>query len=427
MRESFSLKWFEWEPSIGVALPGVYGGTDFNNRGERGIERNIRLGRRRTVETTDQFLYLQAGLWAQFGALGLSATGDLLRYDVAAPQEQTPSLALSLVRMHYVAAYSFFNNQLCVGAGVRSVYVSIDEVSADRGGVFGMLGFAPQAGVIVKPDAMQWRFGATARAAVEAGPFSAGDVFDRPTPDGDVVRSAGSFVLPNQIRQPWELEAGVAYQIGPRPLNPSWIDPHVHERNLRDVIERRRRERAAAVERELAAMPTATEFDRAEKELRTFRARAEEKELRMVEDLELREAGERLYEARKARYVNWPRERLLLLASALVTGPSADAVALEGFINRERELVGRRASVSPRFAVETEAVPDLLKFRAGVYFEPSRFSDGSVRQHFTFGGDLKMLPWDVFGLIREQTWRLSAFLDVAPRYQNFGVGIGAWH
>ena len=118
---------------------------------------------------------------------------------------------------------------------------------------------------------------------------------------------------------------------------------------------------------------------------------------------------------------------MLLLGSVLLTGPSDQAVALEGFVNRERELVGRRVSFSPRLAVETEPVPNYLKFRAGVYFEPSRFTDGTARQHFTFGSDVKLFAWDVLGLISEQTWRLSAFIDVAPRYQNFGFAIGAWH
>ena len=41
VRESHSFRWFEWEPSVGIAFPGAYGGTDFNNRGEKGIEQQI--------------------------------------------------------------------------------------------------------------------------------------------------------------------------------------------------------------------------------------------------------------------------------------------------------------------------------------------------------------------------------------------------
>src|SRR5262249_40107486 len=101
--------------------------------------------------------------------------------------------------------------------------------------------------------------------------------------------------------------------------------------------------------------------------------------------------------------------------------------ALEGFIDQHREIVGTRVQVAPRMAVESEAIPNLLKTRAGIYFEPSRFVDGSVRQHFTLGADVRLFPWSVFGLFPNQVWRLSSFLDIAERYQNFGFGIGAWH
>lgn len=426
MREAFSLSWFEWEPTAGIALPGAYGGTDFNNRGEKGIERNLRLGRARTVETTDNFLYLQGGIWAQLGNVGLTATADVLRYDVAAPQQETPALALSLTRFHVVGAYSFLGNQLCVGAGVRAVYVNIDELNNPNGAVIAMLGVAPQVGVIVKPNEVPWRIGATARAAVEAGPLSVGRVVEEPR-GGETVRSAGSFVLPERITAPWELEAGVAYQLGPRPLNPAWVDPHEHERQLEERIARARRERQAIHDAEIASLPTLTAEDRAARELRIARIRAEEEEAREADEIELRDGRRQLHEERKARYLNWPRERILLLGSLLLTGPSQDAVALEGFINRERELVGRTVSISPRFAVESEPVPDLLRFRAGVYVEPSRFVDGTARQHFTFGSDVKLFAWNILGLFPGRIWRLSAFLDVAPRYQNFGFAIGVWH
>lgn len=431
VRESFSLKWFEWEPSVGIALPGAYGGTDFNNRGEKGLERNLRLGRKRTVETTDNFLYLQGGLWMQFGDLGFNATADSLRFDVSAPQEETPSLALSLTRINLVAAYSFLGNQLCVGGGARAVYVNIDEVNADNGSVIAMLGAAPQIGVIVKPDDLPWRIGATARAAVEAGLLDVGRIVEEQrTENGRVesIKSVGSFVLPDRITQPWELEAGVAYQLGPRPLNPAWIDPHEHEDRLEKNIARARLERAAVQRAEIASLPANSPGDVAARELRIARIAAEEEDVREEEQANLRDARVRLAEERRARFLNWPRERILLLASMLLTGPSDQAVALEGFINREREIVGRTVSIAPRFAVEAEPVPNWVKFRAGIYVEPSRFTDGTKRQHFTFGGDVKLFPWDVFGILdKAQTWRLSAFVDIAPRYQNLGLAIGIWH
>lgn len=431
VRELYSLDHFEWEPTAGIAFPGAYGGTDFNNRGEKGIEqqleRNRRLGLARpsTVETTDRFLYLNAGLWGQIGRFGMTVTADMLRYDVAGQTETQSSLSVGITRIHAVAAWAFLDNQLCVGAGVRMAYADLnDNASA---GVISMLGVGPQAGLIVKPRERPWRVGLTARAPVSAGSFSLAHLI-REERNGTEIRRAGpSFIIPDRIVQPWEIEAGVAYQLGPRPLNPEWIDP-VGQKEERELVVRERREQRLANRREeIASMPGKTRFDRAMRARRLAEMAREEAQLRAAEDAELKEADERLHEERKARYLNWPREHVLLLASVLMTGASGDAVALEGFIDQRRELVGSLVTVSPRFAVESEAVPNLLKTRAGIYIEPSRFRDGSSRQHFTLGFDVRVLRWGVFGLFPDHQWRVSAFLDMAERYQNVGIGLGTWH
>src|SRR5690606_19194553 len=154
-------------------------------------------------------------------------------------------------------------------------------------------------------------------------------------------------------------------------------------------------------------MPSATAIDRRERAARAALLRREEEMARAIENALLRDRKDRLYDVRRARYLNWPRERVLFLASVLVTGPSADAVALEGFLDQRREIVGRSVSVSPRVAAESEPVPNLIRVRAGMYLEPSRFADSSTRQHFTFGGDLRLFSWSVFGMFSDMTWRLS--------------------
>ena len=431
VREAYSLDHFEWEPTAGIAFPGAYGGTDFNNRGEKGIEqqleRNRRLGLARpsTVETTDRFLYLNAGLWGQLGRFGMTVTADMLRYDVAGQSETPSSLSVGITRIHAVAAWGFLDNQLCVGAGVRMAYADLNDNAST--GLISMFGVGPQAGLIVKPQDRPWRGGLTARAPVAASAFSLANLI-REQRDGTLIRRAGpSFIIPDRIVQPWEIEAGVAYQLGPRPLNPAWIDPIEQKEERERVVRERREERLANRRAEIAAMPDKTRFDRAMRARRLAEMAREEAQARAAEDAELKEADERLHEERKARYLNWPREHVLLLASVLMTGASSEAVALEGFIDQRRELVGSLVTLAPRFAIESEAVPNLLKTRAGVYLEPSRFRDGSSRQHFTLGFDVRVLKWSVFGLFPDHQWRVSAFLDMAERYQNFGVGLGTWH
>ncbi|MGH7328448.1 MAG: hypothetical protein ACREJX_08870, partial [Polyangiaceae bacterium] len=136
---------------------------------------------------------------------------------------------------------------------------------------------------------------------------------------------------------------------------------------------------------------------------------------------------ESLLAQRRARYANWPREKLLFLASALVTGPDDNAIAVESFLDQKQEPFGEHVTVMPRFGIESEPVIDWVRVRAGVYIEPSRFEGGTAREHFTTGADFKLFPFDAWGLIGATTWRISVMGDAAPRYFNYGVGIGAWH
>jgi hypothetical protein len=434
VREPHSFDHFEWDPSGGISLPGGYGGTDFNNRGEKGIEQQIERNRqaglpqKSTVETTDRFLYLQGGLWGQLGNFGMTLTADMLRYDVAGETPGQPSVAVGITRLHLAAAYSFLRNQLCIGAGVRMAFVDMNERNNDSAGVISMFGLGPQAGLIVKPENRPWRVGITARAPVSAGKFSVSNLLSEERSDGTTVRRAGSFILPHRIVQPWELEAGVAYQLGPRPLNPPWVDPVDYRDERRAAILEKRAARNAGQKAQIAGMPTGTPEELTARARRVLEIAELEKRLRAEEDDEIAHLEERFHDERKAAYLNWPREHVLLLASVLMTGSSDQAVSLEGFIDQRRELVGSRVSVAPRFAIETEAVPNLIKARAGVYFEPSRFEDGSTREHFTLGFDVNVLTWSVFGLFKpDHQWRVNAFLDLAERYQNFGVGLGTWH
>jgi len=413
VRDSLSLTFVDFDPTAGFSLPGAYGGTDFDNRGQSGNSAN--------AQRTNRFLSYNVGLELQVGPVGVTVLGDFLNYSVGSTEGSPVSLTLG--RIHAVAAYGFADNQVIVGAGARVIFVNVQDQSS-KGTLVRMLGAAPQLGVIVKPNGVRWRIGTTARAPVSATPFALGTI-DNPITG---VQQAGPFVLPRTITQPWELEAGIAYQLGPRPLNPVWIDPHAEESALEAAVLARRAERKALVEAELASMPAPTSDDeRMAQALRRFTLGREELDAELREDQELADAKQHAKEVRKARYLNWPREHLLMLASVVLTGPSDQAVALEGFIDQRREIVGQTVSLSPRFAVESEPIPNLVRGRTGVYFEPSRFSDGTHRQHFTFGGDLRLFSWDIFGILPDTTWRLSGFFDIAPRYENFGFSIGPWH
>lgn len=413
VREPFSLKWFDYDVIGGFSFPGAYRRTDFGNRGEHGDPD--------LIERTDDFNYYNAGGQLQFGELGVTVMADFIRYTVQS-LDGGERATLTLGRMHACAGYGFFDNQLVVGAGARIALVNLDNggIFGTSGALISLLGAAPEAGLVIKPNDKPWRIGGTARAAVSAGNFDVGHSVVDPLTG---VRTAGGLITPERVTQPWEIEAGVAYQIGPRPLNPSWINPSEQEAELKKSLLQKRETRKLAREQELARFHGDAE---AREKLRIALAHEDEFATQQ-EDNEIAGLSERLYAERQARYLNWPRERLLLLASLLMTGPSTNAVALEGFIDQRRELVGEKVSYAPRFGVEGEPIPNFVRLRAGVYIEPSRFADGNQRQHFTFGADLRGFTWNLWGLVPNTTVRFSGQVDVAPRYENFGFGIGVWH
>jgi hypothetical protein len=411
VREPFSYDWFDYDLNLDISFPGAYGGTDFDNRGQQ--------ANKDTVVKVDSFLYLNLGAQLQFGELGTSVNAEFLQYSIASPTSNQPGLDLTLGRYHALGAYGIAGNQFVVGAGLRGVTA---QVAQNGGGqstrtLLTMTGAAPEVGVIIKPDNRPWRIGLTARAPVGGRSFGNGSV----QVDANGVARAGQFILPSRVVLPWELEAGLALQLGPRPLNPPWINPHDVERPLADRTQMLRQERAYDQARELERLPPEAREKRKDEMVR------EEAAIREVEDLHIAADSQRLRDVRKARYENWPRERLLILASVLVAGPSDNAVAMEGFLEQRLDYVGRSATVTPHLGFESEPIVNFLRARVGSYLEPSRFVDGNARQHFTFGADFRLLPWSGWGLFGDQVWRASFAADLGPRYANWGFGIAAWH
>ncbi|HLK39545.1 MAG TPA: hypothetical protein VKU41_22470 [Polyangiaceae bacterium] len=406
VRDPYSTAWFDYDLSVGASLPGAFTRTDFDNHGDSAVvPGHARAG---------DFVDLTLGATMQFGGLGAAATGDLQQFSLTTSTPGTPGLTLQVGRYKGLGAYGLLGGQLVLGGGARVLTLQIQQDGA--GNLLTMTGFAPEAGALLMPTGRQWRIGATARAPVSGSIFGNGR-----TTEAGGVRSVGQFVLPSQVVMPWEVEVGLAYQLGPRPLNPGWPNPHEQERWLRQRIEEDRRSRRAARDEELASLPPG------EREGRRVELDAEEASVRAIEDQHMAAESERLRKVRVARYANWPRERILLLASALLTGPSSDAVSLEGFLDQRVETVGRSLSVTPRLGIEGEPLRDRMILRAGTYVEPSRYDGGTPRQHVTFGGDVRLFPLDFWGLLPEANWKVTMSLDLAPRYTSAGLGIGEWH
>lgn len=415
LRDPSSGAWVELDAAVSMSLPLVlFERSDFDNSG-------------RIDQSYTDFIYLAAGGLLQLGPFGAGFIADAQRYTLTSGGVKSN---VNIGRAHVLAAWSFLGGQLMVGGGARIGTVLLQTADNE----LTMFGVAPEFGFLVRPDWKSFRVGATFRLPVEAGELTS----KRPTVLTDGVRTAGGLVLPESVVWPWELEVGVAVQVGPRPFNPQWINPHDQEAQLRVLadIERRRREAARALE--LSGLTDETERRLRAKEHEEARARE------AVEDERaFAKAAKQSLKERQARYANWPREMLLVTAELLVTGDVQRGVGLEGFLGQNAlsgappgariGSSGSEINYSPRFGIETEPIPGLVHTRFGSYYEPRRLKvedDGAAlgvgRQHFTFGADLRVLTTTFWGLVPEITYTLQASVDIAPRYESFSVGIGNW-
>ena len=417
LRDSSSTKWVELDAAVSMSLPLVlFERADFDNSGK--IDQSY----------TD-FIYLAAGGLIQAGPFGTGFIAEAQRYTLRSGGVRTD---VNIARAHILAAWSFFGGQLMIGGGARIGGMLLETPDAQ----FSMLGAAPEFGFLLRPDWKSFRIGATFRMPVDAGELGSPQV----RIDERGLRRAGGLVLPDHVVWPWELEVGLAVQVGPRPLNPQWINPHDQEAELRELQAGERRRRESARMLELATITDPSERRLRAKEHEEARAREAEDDRRTFE-----KTAKQLMKERQARYWNWPREMLLVTAELLVTGDVRRGVGLEGFLGQGspngNSLAGAAigssgadVNFSPRFGIETEPIPGLVHTRLGSYYEPRRLqqtadasgTEGVGRQHFTFGADLRVLTTTFWGLVPEITYTLQASVDIAPRYESFSVGIGNW-
>jgi hypothetical protein len=439
VRTAYSYDWFEYDLSLGASLPGAFSSTDFDNHGDSFALPNPQAG---------NFVDLTLGATLRFGALAFSLTSDLEQYSLtASPGSGIPTggdgLTMEIGRWQALGSYALFDGQLVLGAGARILTMQVHDDGATataQGGslsssltgmatvplsflrngatLLTMTGAAPEVGVVYVPTGSQVRFGAALRGTVSGGIFGSENVTTSPAG----VRRAGPFDLPSQVVMPWEVDLGVAYQLGPRPLNPGWRDPHLEAASLREQIADARSARAKARDDEIGAMP-----EGAARDVRKAELQVEDEEARADEDARLEAALKHLHDEAEARYKNWPREKILLLASVLLTGQSTNAVSIEGFLNQRVETVGESVTATPRVGLEGEPLRDRMQLRSGTYVEPTRYLTGSPRQHFTFGGDVKLFPFDFWGIFPKDPWKIGFVVDLAPRYTNYGLAIGNWH
>ncbi|HVY44464.1 MAG TPA: hypothetical protein VHB21_01245, partial [Minicystis sp.] len=230
VREPWSYAHVDYDLSASISIPlPLFQNDDFDDSGSRD-------------QSYSNFIYVTAGALLQFGVFGVGTSAELQRYTLSSLAGDT---LVDLGKFHALGAVRLFGDQLVLGGGARILAVQFQAPGAN----LTEAGVAPEVGVLVRPDWQSFRVGATFRAPVDAGAFlGAGQK------GADGVARAGGLVLPDHVVEPWELELGVAVQVGPRPLNPRWIDPADQDHEVEERFAARRREREARRAEELASI-----------------------------------------------------------------------------------------------------------------------------------------------------------------------------
>lgn len=419
-RAPWSTSHFDFDVGLGITISSTIPNSDLFNSGKRVLV---------TSGGDQSFTFLGLAANLQFGRWGFGVAADVQEYSLSrgtvSGAEQADELAATFTVLHATAAYGFHDGQLLIGVGPRSITLNVnttntpDAPSDAERDLFEAVGVGAEAGVLIRPNDEQFRVGASFRTAVTATARRGNRTLYADDPEN-------MLVLPERVTLPWDIHAGIAVQLGPRPFNPRWLDPSRELRPIRRYFDWRARERlrrrAATEERaKREGVDPAPLLAALDEELEAEAARDEQRLSRTEEELE---------QKLRLRYLGMERFYVLVTASVQVLGPVSDAVGVESFLERRVQRSGQEPSISPRLGVETEAIPNFTRIRAGTYLEPSRFASNpnGSRLHGTFGVEQRLFPWDVFGLLPEgSVFRVTGSIDVARAYLTWGLAIGMWH
>jgi len=201
-------------------------------------------------------------------------------------------------------------------------------------------------------------------------PFRIGGTIQQPI---DAEQEGAPGEPPTTVHVPWKVSGGFAFQFGTRPLNRPFVT----------VADRIRKNTAG----------------------------------RKPTDEDTKKAAAELFEEYQ-KDQTW----YLLVTTELALLQAADAGSLGSL-----SAVGRPL-ISPRIGFESEVVPRYLRLRAGSYLELPVAEEGNARLHGTFGADIKLFRWGVFGLVHPfDFWQLSLAADGAKAYLNTSFSVGFWH
>ncbi len=419
-RASHEIFWFEWNPSVSAMFPGLFHGDDFFNNG---------LGRDRGIGVTGS-AFIDLGLGLLFGNYGGGVLSSSQVYRLRGDSGEAVEVTAITIRAG--AGASLLGGDIVVGVGTRVEF--FDLVTGSTGfDVFELLGAGVEGGVQVRPEGRRWAFGFAARSPVRTPVADAGS---------DPPEVVAGYVVPVEVVLPWELQAGFAYQLGPRIFHRRYrprADPEALAR-LELARVQCERERAQSIresgnpEGAVAALPPEWDGGDCLGELSPPRDHdfwVEERARRAGEARgvawRIDYTRRKLDLARRREVDSLPRRYVLFTSEVIVYGRVPDAIGIDALIDQERRRRAETASFGFRAGIEGEPWSNRLKLRAGTYVEPGRNVGVDPRAHFTAGFDLRLFRWEALGPADPWDFELGSNLDVARDYFDIGLGIGFWH
>ncbi len=399
-RTLYELDDWEWELTGSVLFPGSFSEQDFflNDLGGG-------FG-------TDNFIFIDLGLRLQFKEIGggLSFQSQIYEYS------DTESVRFTTWRVG--GGYALLDGELVLGAALR---VPVMAMVSDGEELVRFTGAGAEVGALYRPTDMPIRLGGTFRT-----PVSSQVVED---PENPTPEQVSGFLLPGSVQLPWEIQVGVAVQLGPRPLNRRYVRHKPVEDGVVAALRWRwcARERAQ-VRREIRAAGEPMiplHCPRLERRARDRDWRVAERARQRTEREALEDRVERGEDRVEAQWESWydalPRRYFLATTDLIFTGPVDSGIGIDAFLRQQQLPRGGEWSIGFRLGVEGEPWRNRLKLRAGMYVEPARYQNAERRTHGTAGFDLRLFP--LFGTQIRATFTF----DGARDYISWGVGVGVWH
>jgi hypothetical protein len=414
VRPFFSVTDFDYWLGFGLTFPGSFANMDFYNSGAKS---------QGSAAAVQSFVMATPSAMLQFGAFGVGVSMELQNFQLGETTSggQSAHLALAFNVVHAQMAYAFQRGALVLGLGSRILVMDAATRGSDKSREKPMRSFGTglELGALWKPTGQIFSVGAAFRSAITSVPtFSDSAVLNE---DGDAVfqTDRGQFYLPTEATLPWDLNFGVAAELGVSPENKPWVSDQ--SLSQREELRVRLRMLQREDERAVALSIAKTAEERAAINASYDASNAQDEK-------EIEEARTAAYWAIQSAMADAPFGHVMVATSVLITGAASNAVGLESFLSQSVNHSGEHVVVSLRLGAEMGLIPNFMRLRAGTYLEPTRFETSSPRPHYTGGFDVRLGKWNVFGLWPDDyQWRLAVGSDVARDYSTLGVTVAGWY